>query len=197
MLKVGLTGGIGSGKTTVSRLFEEAGAGIIDTDLISHQLSQSPEVVRAIGAALGDETVNPDSSLNRAAIAEIIFGDNTKKQQLEAILHPKIRQQVELQLQQLQEKPYVIIVVPLLLETDFHTLVDRVLVVDVPVDTQKQRVIQRDDRSEQQVQQIIDQQCGRDIRLQKADDVIDNSVDLTQLQQQVKQLHQKYLHKQT
>ncbi len=197
MLKVGLTGGIGSGKTTVSRLFEEAGAGIIDTDLISHQLSQSLEIVQAIATTLGEQAINPDSSLNRAAIAEIIFDDNAKKQQLEAILHPKIRQQVELQLQQLHENPYVIIVVPLLLETDFHTLVDRVLVVDVPVDTQKQRVIQRDDRSEQQVQQIIDQQCDRDIRLQKADDVIDNSVDLTQLQQQVTQLHQKYLHKQT
>lgn len=191
MLKVGLTGGIGSGKSTVAEKFEELGVHVIDTDAISHQLTETPEVLQRLRQAFGDSII-ANHRLDRGQLARLVFSSETEKSRLEAILHPLIRQEVFRQLGHYADEAYVIIAVPLLLETDFHELVDRILVVDIPPELQLQRVSQRDNRSEDQIRRIIATQTDRDSRLRRADDIIDNSNDQSALEPKIAELHRQY-----
>jgi dephospho-CoA kinase len=191
---VGLTGGIGSGKTTVAQLFAEHGAGIIDTDAIAHSLTQSGgNVIDAIRAAFGDDYITAEGALDRARMRGLIFADAAAKLRLQQILHPQILEQAKVQLRRLQDKPYVIIAVPLLPESPaFRQLAQRVLVVDCDENTQVARVIQRSRMSEAEVRGIIAQQTPRAERLRIADDVIHNDAGLDSLAEQVAVLHVHY-----
>jgi len=193
-LVVGLTGGIGCGKSTVAGLFAEHGAGIIDTDAIARRLTQSRgNAIAAISAAFGKDYITDDGALNRAKMRGLIFSDAAAKQRLELILHPLILEQAQVQLRQLQTKPYLILVVPLLPESPaFRQLVQRVLVVDCDENTQVARVIGRSRMGEAEVRNIIAQQTPRDERLQLADDVIHNDAGMGSLAEQVAVLHGRY-----
>jgi dephospho-CoA kinase len=193
-LCIGLTGGIGSGKSTVAGLFAEHGAGIIDTDAIAHRLTQSRgNAIAAISAAFGKDYIMDDGALNRVKMRGLIFSDAAAKQQLERILHPLIFEQARQQLRLLQTTPYIVAVVPLLAESPaFRQLVQRVLVVDCDENTQIARVIARNRMSEAEVRGIIAQQTPRAERLQLADDVIHNDAGLDNLAEQVAILHERY-----
>src|SRR5450631_2271583 len=191
---VGLTGGMGCGKSTVADLFAEQGAGIIDTDVIAHSLTQrGGAAISAIRAAFGDDYLTDDGALNRAKMRGLIFSDAAAKLRLERILHPLILEQAKVQLRQLQTKPYIILVVPLLAESPaFRQLAQRVLVVDCDENTQVARVIGRSRMTEAEVRGIIAQQTPRAERLRLADDVIRNDAGLDSLAEQVSVLHGHY-----
>jgi dephospho-CoA kinase len=193
---VGLTGGIGCGKSTVAELFAQQGAGLIDTDVIAHRLTQANgDAIAAIRAAFGKGYITDEGALNRTKMRGLIFSDGAAKQQLERILHPLILDQAKIQLQHLQTRPYIILVVPLLAESPaFRQLVQRVLVVDCDENTQVARVISRSRMGEAEVRNIIAQQTPRAERLQLADDVIHNDTALDSLADQVNVLHEHYLH---
>lgn len=194
-LIVGLTGGIGSGKSTVSALFAEHGAGIIDTDAIAHILTQTGgESIAAIRAAFGDAYLTDAGALDRVKMRGVIFSNADAKQRLERILHPMIFEHAKAQLLQLQDKPYIVVVVPLLPESrTFRQLVQRVLVVDCDEKTQIERVIGRSRMAEEDVRAIISRQTSRAERLRLADDVIYNDGGLDRLAEQVAVLHERYL----
>ncbi|MHB1174249.1 MAG: dephospho-CoA kinase [Sulfuriferula sp.] len=191
---VGLTGGIGSGKTSVSRLFAELGAGVVDTDEITHALTAPDGVaIPAIRREFGDEFMAPDGALDRAAMRRLIFEDDAAKAHLEAILHPMIRERA-LSAAAQSAAPYVMLVVPLLFESgNYREAVKRVLVVDCDEELQVARTMQRAALSEGQVQAIMSHQLSREERLASADDLIVNNGNLADLQQQVHALHQVYL----
>ena len=192
MLKVGLTGGIGCGKTTVSQLFAELQAPIVDADTIAHQLvAPGQSALLSIRKAFGDKVFYPDGSLHRPQLREMVFSNPQKKQQLESILHPLVYKAIQNAIDQL-DYPYSILSIPLLLETKMTHFVDRVLVVDCPVELQIARVKSRDALSESRIQSIIDSQVNRETRLSLADDVIDNSDNGSRLADQVKKLHNLY-----
>jgi len=192
--RVGLTGGIGSGKSTVAALFAELGVPVIDTDVISHQLTQSGgAAIAAIRKALGDEYITDNGALDREKVRQRIFSDPESKQILEDILHPLIlklaRNQVEA-----STAPYVLIVVPLLFETqNFSNWMQRTLTVDCAETTQLARVTKRQNISEQNVRAIMAQQLPRSARLQLTDDTIENDGNLSALKSQVSRLNQLYL----
>lgn len=192
---VGLTGGIGSGKSTVASLFAKLGAGIIDTDEIAHRLTQiEGSAIPAIRPAFGNDYINGEGALDREKMRRLIFSDAAAKQRLEAILHPLILEQARAQLQQLHDRPYVIVVVPLLPESPaFRQLVQRVLVVDCTEDTQIARVTTRSRMTETEVRNVIAQQTSRAKRLSLADDVIHNDAGMDNLSAQVASLHQRYM----
>lgn len=194
MLRIALTGGIGCGKTEACRIFQQQyNVPVIDTDVIARQLVQPGEdALQQITNVFGKDILLADGNLNRTALANEVFNNESKRRQLESILHPRIRSAVEQQLKQL-DAAYVIVAVPLLIETGQQSDYDRVLVIDCEPSQQLTRTLQRDERDAQQVQAIIDAQASRAQRLQAADDVIDNSKDLDYLQQQIAQLHKKYL----
>lgn len=191
---VGLTGGIGCGKSTVAGLFAEHGAGIIDTDAIAHHLTQSGgDAIAAIRAAFGRDYITADGALDRAKMRGLIFSDAAARRRLERVLHPLILEQAREQLRKLQARPYIVVVVPLLAESPaFRQLVQRVLVVDCGEDTQVARVIGRSRMGEAEVRGIIAQQTPRSERLHLADDVIHNEAGLESLAGQVAVLHQHY-----
>lgn len=193
MLKIGLTGGIGSGKSTAAQLFASFDIPVIDADLIAYQISQpgQPALV-SIAQSFGDEIMNADSSLNRAKLRSLVFSEPDKKQQLEAILHPLIYSEIEAQIAQLETK-YCIVCIPLLIETQKTSRVDRVLVVDCSVEQQIARVKSRSQLTEAQIQAIIATQASRAQRLAIANDIIDNSKSSSNLAEQVKKLHNLYL----
>lgn len=194
MLKIGLTGGIGSGKSTVAELFSDLGVIVIDADQISHQLTRSgSDSFKAIRQLLGDEFIDAKGELDRKKIALYIFSYPEKKAALENILHPRIKQRMLQEIEQAEQGAYIILSIPLLLETDFADLVDRILVVDADDEIRIQRTRQRDDRSEQQIRAIMRQQINRDRRLQCADDIIYNNGDFEDLRSAVGRLHQQYL----
>jgi dephospho-CoA kinase len=194
-LCIGLTGGIGCGKTTVADMFAKFGAGIIDTDVIAHRLTQAEGVaIPAIRSEFGNAYINRDGALNRDEMRGLIFSDAAAKQRLELILHPLILEQAKSQLLQLHSKPYIIIIVPLLPDSPaFQQLVQRILVVDCAEDSQVARVVRRSRMSEAEVRTIIAQQTARAERLKLADDVIRNDADMDSLAAQVAALHQRYL----
>lgn len=216
MLRIGLTGGIGSGKTAVSNKLAELGAVVIDTDVIARQVLATAAVTQQVRMAFGDGVVLDDGSVDRKALAAIVFSDASRKQQLEAILHPAIRAECLRQADKLEKDradihaqkitqnqvlpdtpvtsaPYLVFVVPLLFETDFHELVDRVLVVTASTAHRLERVAQRDGRDRAEIAAIMNMQVDEDSRLQAADDIIVNDADLDSLYQQVETLHQQYL----
>lgn len=193
MLRVGLTGGIGSGKSTVCRLFADLGVPVVDADLIARQLLDvGSEALAAIVQKFGADILSDDGSLNRALLRKRVFADAQKRQQLDAIMHPRIYAAIETEVSQLRAD-YCVIAIPLLVETGKTGIVDRVLVVDCPESMQLQRVTARDHIDTQQAAAMIASQAGRRRRLDAADDVIDNSNPLSQLAEQVKSLHNSYL----
>ena len=193
MLKIGLTGGIGCGKSTVTDLFNSLyNIPIIDADIISHQLVEPEQpALSQIQQKFGKSIINQDGSLNRAKLKDIIFSDKEKKQQLEAILHPLIYQQMQLECSQ-QTAEYCILCIPLLIEANRKDVVDRILVVDCSIEMQKERVSQRDKLTSKQITSIISSQVSRKLRLSHADDIINNSNSTNLLAEQVKKLHNQY-----
>lgn len=192
--RLGLTGGIGSGKTTVANFFAELGASIIDTDAIAHQLTApNGDAIPIIELFFGGAAIQTDGALNRSYMRDCIFQDASKKKQLETILHPLIRLEAERQAL-LAQGNYLIFVVPLLFESgNWQNRVDQIAVVDCHVETQIQRVIQRNGLARVQVEAIIKSQATRSNRLAIADVVIDSEQSLMQLKKQVTTLHQVYL----
>jgi len=198
VLIIGLTGGIGSGKSAVARLFSQYGIPILDADQIAKELVDIGQpALQQIQQLFGQTVLHPDGRLNRAVLRQKIFRDKQAKQQLEALLHPLIRAQMQQQTQQLrQQSPipaYCIQMIPLLLETQQQAFMDQIVVVDLPETLQIQRVTQRDQQSEDEVKKIIEQQVSRQQRLQAADEIIDNSGTLDSLKKQIEPLHQGYL----
>jgi dephospho-CoA kinase len=193
MLKIGLTGGIGCGKSTVTKIFEQLKTPVIDADEIAHQLVAIGQPALAqIQQEYGADVLNPDGSLNRKLLRELIFSDCKQKQKLEAILHPLVYQSIQAKLKQLNT-PYCIICIPLLFETNMAHLVDRILVVDCSVETQIKRLQKRDNMTIERIQSIIDSQVSRDVRKAQANDLIDNSKTDDRLAEDVKKLHNFYL----
>ncbi len=195
MLVVGLTGGIGSGKSAVGAIFASLGVPVLDADLIARELVLPGTAgLSAVAAEFGDAILDPGGGLDRASMRRRIFRDPQARERLQSILHPRIRAEMLRRLSGLAGD-YAVLVVPLLLETGQTDLVDRVLVVDVPETLQIERASQRDGVSAEQVHAILRSQCTRAQRLSAADDVIDNSADLERLAATVKTLHASYLSK--
>ena len=193
MLTIALTGGIASGKSKVSRLFEALGAPVIDTDLISRQVVEPGEpALQEIVTRFGPAVINDDGALNRKKLGQLIFNSKQQREQLEDILHPRIRDEVTRQLQRI-DAPYVIVVIPLLLETRYPIKLDRILVVDASQELQQQRLMQRNGISESDADKIMQAQTTNAQRLAAADDVISNQGSLHDLQTEVERLHQFYL----
>lgn len=194
MFCVGLTGGIGCGKSQAADLFAALGAAIIDTDVISHELTRPGGAAMAsIEQAFGRDYVRPDASLDRASMRKLVFGDANAKRRLEAILHPLIRAASRSRIAA-ASAPYAIVVVPLLLETGaYRDLLNRVLVVDCNEEQQVARTMARSALADDEVRRIMKAQLPRATRLQQADDVLRNDGDIEALGAQVATLHQKYL----
>jgi len=191
---VGLTGGIGSGKSEAAAEFEHLGATVVDTDAIAHALTEAggpalPEIQRTFGP----EAIGASGAMDRKKMRERVFADPAAKKALEALLHPLIREESQRRIAAAQG-PYVVHVVPLLIESpDYRSRVDRVLVIDAPVDRQLERVRRRSGLSEAEVRAIIAAQTTRAERLAAADDVIENRGTIDALRKQVAAFHRKYL----
>ena len=191
---VGLTGCIGCGKSTVSRLFADLGITIVDTDILAKKFTEvNGLAVNAIREAFGDGCINSVGAVDRVKMLDLIFSDNNARTRLEKILHPLILKEVTIQIKEITEA-YIIIVVPLLFEThDYDNTVERVLVVDCSESLQLLRTMTRSRLSEEKVKAIMATQVTRQRRLQLADDIITNDHDIDSLKRQVLTLHKKYL----
>ena len=191
--RVGLTGGIGCGKSTVATLFAELGVPVIDTDAISHQLTQAGGApLQTIQNTFGDEFIDATGALDRTKMRQLVFSDSAAKQTLEKILHPLIFEQVKRQAES-SPAPYVLIVVPLLFETsNFREWMHRTLAVDCAETTQLARVSPRHGMNDETVRAIIAQQLPRQQRLLMADDTVINEGTLGELRTQVSTLNQRY-----
>lgn len=192
---VGLTGGIGSGKSAVAAHFATLGAGIVDTDLIAHRLTATGGLaLPALEAAFGPGVKGVDGAMDRVAMRARVFADPGNRARLEAILHPLIRAEAEAEVAALRDAPYVVLVVPLLVESGaYRERCRRVCVVDCPEALQVERVSRRSGLPEGQVRAIMAAQASRAERLAAADDVIDNSGELAALHPQVEAVHRRYL----
>lgn len=195
MAVVGLTGGIGSGKSTVARMFGALGVHWVDADDVAREVVEpgTPALAR-IAEHFGAEILQADGSLDRARLRTIVFEHPDERAWLEGLLHPVIREELMRQLQPADYAlPYILLVSPLLLETDQHQLAEKVVVVDVPVEVQLARTMARDDNDQAQVERIIAAQMPREKRLQKADEVVDNNTMLSDVERQVSELHKKFM----
>ncbi len=193
MLVIGLTGGIGSGKSTAAERFRHLGVPVIDADAIARELAQPGQTgFAAIVDHFGREILDETGHIDRRRLREIVFRDPAAKRTLETILHPLVRREMQRQAARL-DTDYCIFMVPLLFESGQDALVDRVLVIDASEQLQRQRTRQRDGVDEQQIQRIMAQQIDRQTRLSLADDVIHNNGDIDQLHAAVDALHQRYL----
>jgi dephospho-CoA kinase len=191
---VGLTGGIGSGKSAAAEEFARLGATVVDTDAIAHELTApGGAAIEGIRMLFGDAFIDPSGAMDRRRVRELVFGDPSARKRLEGLLHPMIREESKRRIIA-ATGPYVVHVVPLLVESsDYRGRVDRVLVVDCPERAQFSRVSARSGLSEEEVRRIIAAQIPRAQRLAAADDVIDNSGSLEDLCRQVQELHRRYL----
>lgn len=193
MLIIGLTGGIGSGKSRAAAYFSELGVPVIDADQVAREVVMpGTEGLRAIVNSFGSEILAADGSLDRSTLRSRIFSDPNQRRQLENILHPRIRQAMQEQAGRLHA-PYCLFVIPLLLETGQQDSVDRILVIDAPESLQRERAMLRDNADAGQVDAIMAAQITRQARLAAADDIIDNSGSPAALKSAVEELHQSYL----
>ena len=193
MLRIGLTGGIGSGKSAAALLFSARGAPIIDTDEIARTLVEPGQpAYDEIVKSFSEDILDGNHRIDRDKLRERVFDNAAERQRLEAILHPRIREVVRAKIADL-DTPYCIVVVPLLIESGFDDLVDRVLVVDASENLQIQRTVTRSGLSEPEIRKIMSAQATRAQRLQRADDVIENNADRKQLEKEVERLHHWYL----
>lgn len=192
MLVIGLTGGIGSGKSTVGKLFSELGINVVDADKVARDVTQVGQpALQEITDKFGPEILSPDGTLNRAALRKIVFADTEKREWLENLLHPLIRAEMK-RLLRSQDMPYCIVMIPLLLETEPNPLIDRILVVDVPESEQIKRTEVRDNATADEIKAIMKTQVSRSQRLAAADDIIENAGTLAGLMPQIKRLHDFY-----
>ncbi len=193
MFAVGLTGGIASGKTTISNLFADRGVPVVDTDVISRALLEPGEqAFDQVRAHFGDAIMQEDGRIDRARLREIVFNEPREKTWLERMLHPLIYQRSFEAIQQHRRAEYVLVVIPLLFETNFQSLVDRVLVVDCPAETQIRRLVERDRIEPELARKMLAQQLSNDARIARAHDRIDNGSDRVDLESAVEHLHRKY-----
>lgn len=190
---VGLTGGIGSGKSTVAEFFVDHGIELIDTDLLARDVVEpGSAALLQIADHFGAGIILADGSLHRQLLREIIFSDAAEKSWLETLLHPLIAELIQARVADCASS-YCLLVSPLLLETRQHEMVDRILVVDVSVETQLARTLKRDQSDASTIKAIIASQINRQDRLHKANDILDNEFGLDELKTQAHQLHQNYL----
>lgn len=192
---IGLTGGIGCGKSTVAAMFREFGACVIDSDAISHQLTQpAGAAIEPIRAAFGADYIDASGALDRTRMRHLVFSDMAARQRLEGILHPLIRAQMLERIRTAGAAPYILLVVPLLFETRaYHELMQRTLAVDCTEAAQIARTMQRSGMSEQEVRAIIAQQIARSERLRLADDIIRNDAGMDALRPQVERMRLRYM----
>lgn len=192
-MRIGLTGGIGSGKTEVSRYFASLGVPVIDTDTIAHELvARGQPALAEITAEFGDGILDEHGNLDRAKLRGIVFADPARRRRLEQILHPRIRDNA-IALSEQCEAAYCILVIPLLVESGRDYPLDRILVVDTPIELQYRRIAGRDGISREQIASILAAQADRETRLRAADDVIVNDGDIDELHRKIDGLHQRYL----
>ena len=193
-LVVGLTGGIGCGKSTACQFFSALGIDVIDTDDIARQLTQPQGLaITAIQDTFGDTFITPEGALDREKMRNLVFSDSNARLKLENILHPLILRETIQRIASTQS-PYTVVAIPLLFETsDYATIVQRVLVIDCDEEQQISRTISRSHLSEQKVRAIMATQISRNDRIQKADDIIINRLEIDDLKNQVIQLHHKYM----
>ncbi len=194
MFIIGMTGGIGSGKSEALKIFESLNIKVIDLDKISKEITETNhQAIEEIKLVFGN-VFDKDNRLDRKRLREIIFSDKTQKINLEKILHPKILKEVKGKLDMLSNEPYIVIDIPLLFETNHYTnLISRSLVIDCEVTSQIERVKKRDGINTSIIQSIIDQQIDRSSRIEKGDDVVLNDGSIEKLTESIKTLHQKYL----
>ncbi len=193
-----LTGGIASGKSAAADCFADVGIPVIDTDILARQVvAPGSNGLQQVVAAFGNEVLTEDNKLHRRKLRKIIFNDDAKREQLEAILHPLIEAEASSQIQTLEQQnpspPYVIIAVPLYSETSTFRWAHRVLVIDVSRDTQLQRLMRRDHIDRNLARQMLDAQADRETRLELADDVISNEGSLEELKENCHKMHRRYL----
>lgn len=194
MLKIGLTGGIGSGKSSAAEIFSSLGITVIDADQIAHQLTQfDSNCLNEIKQQFGEEFITSNGELDRKKMAQSIFSETSKKNSLEKILHPKIKQRMLQAIEEIRDAKYIVLEIPLLFECDFIDLVDRIAVIDAEDETRMKRIQQRDGRSKEQIWDIMNQQVDQEHRLLGADDIIDNNGNLVDLHDAITQLHQQYM----
>lgn len=194
---VGLTGGIGSGKSAASRVFESLGIGCVDADVVARDVvAKGSPALSAIAEKFGSDILTPEGQLNRALLRERIFTSAEDKTWLEALLHPLIREQMLAQLKQ-QPPPYSVLVAPLLFENGLEALCDETVLIDVPESVQRQRVTQRDSVNADQVQRIIDSQMSRADKQARATHFIENTGTLAQLETAIVALHRHFVAKST
>ncbi|NTS76574.1 dephospho-CoA kinase [Catenovulum sp. SM1970] len=192
-LIIGLTGGIGSGKSAACQLFEESGIDIVDADLIAREVvAKGQPALEEISTYFGSHVLQDDCELNRAVLRKIVFSTPNAKAWLDNLLHPIIREQMIVQAQS-AHSAYVILAIPLLVENNLSDLVDRILVIDCPESLQIERASKRDKNSTDLIKSIIKTQATREQRKAVADDIVDNSRDLAYLSQQIDSFHRKYL----
>ena len=193
MFIVGLTGGIGSGKSAVSACFEKLGITVVDADIAARAVVEKGRpALAAIAGHFGDGILTGEGALDRAALRQIVFQDDEQRSWLERLLHPLIFEELQAGLRN-SDSAYSVLVSPLLVETGQHRLTQRILVVDIPEALQLARTMARDNNSAQQVKAIMKTQASRERRLASADDVLVNDGDLADLEHRVNQLHQRYL----
>ena len=193
VLRIGLTGGIASGKSLVADMFAKLGIPVIDTDKIARQVvARGQPALAEVTAEFGVRILTPEGELDRTSLRQIVFQDEPLRRRLEAIVHPRIRE-MTLQASETAGGPYQVLVVPLLIESDFQQLVDRILVVDCPESVQRERLLVRDTETPEQVERMMDAQLSRSRRLEAANDIIDNSGTQDATRRQVETLHRKFL----
>jgi dephospho-CoA kinase len=194
MFSVGLTGGIAAGKTTVSNLFAELGVPVVDTDIISRKLLEPGELAYdQVCTHFSDSIKGSNDGIDRAKLRKIVFTNPHEKIWLEHMLHPLIYRRSHDAILEHTKASYVLVVIPLLFETNFQALVDRILVVDCPPEVQLERLLKRDHIDEPLALEMLAQQLSNSARLAKAHDIVDNSENATDLGSQVEALHQLYL----